>query len=69
MGKKLFQLIVNFSIRAIVGMCMIFLVNVCMEDLGFTLNVGQNIFTLLTSGILGIPGVLTLYGIQILQFL
>lgn len=69
MGKKIMQLVVNFMVRAIVGMCFIFLVNECLSDANSTWVVGQNVLTFLTSGILGIPGVCVLYGIQFLQFL
>ena len=69
MGKKLLQLTVNFMVRAIVGMCFIFLINECLSDRSGSLLVGQNVITFLTSGILGIPGIGLLYGIQFLQFL
>ena len=69
MGKKLLQLTVNFMVRAIVGMCFIFLINECVADVSSSWIVGQNVISFLTSGILGIPGVGLLYGIQFLQFL
>lgn len=69
MKKRIIQIILNFSIRVIVGACFIFLANECLADLGFSIGVGQNFWTLLTSGVLGIPGVCMLYGIQALQFL
>ncbi len=65
-GKKLLQLAVNFIIRAIVGTGLIFLINSCFAEPESTWKVGQNVLTFLTSGLLGIPGVCLLYGIQFL---
>ena len=69
MGKKIVQWMVNFFVRAIVGMCFVFLVNECVAEADSIWKVGQNVITFLTSGTLGIPGVCVLYGIQFLQFL
>ncbi len=65
-GKKLLQLAVNFIIRAIVGAGLIFLINSCFAEPESSWRVGQNALTFLTSGLLGIPGVCLLYGIQFL---
>jgi inhibitor of the pro-sigma K processing machinery len=59
----------KFCVRVIVGACLIYFANVCLSDLGLSIAVGLNFLTLLTSGILGIPGVFLLYGIQAIQFL
>lgn len=55
--------IVNFIIRAILGMGLIFFVNQYLEYQGISLGVGLNGISFLTSGILGVPGVALLYGI------
>lgn len=59
----------NFIIRAICGMAIIFVVNLFLADQGIALNVGFNAVSLLTSSILGIPGVALLYGIVALPIL
>lgn len=56
------SLVVNFIIRAVLGMGLIFFVNQYLEAKGISLRVGLNGVSFLTSGILGIPGVAMLYG-------
>lgn len=56
-------IIVNFLIRALVGMVLIFFVNEFLASKGINAGVGLNPVTFLTSGTLGIPGVAMLYGI------
>ena len=57
------SVVVNFILRAILGMGLIFFVNQYLEARGISLCVGLNGISFLTSGILGIPGVAMLYGI------
>ncbi len=54
----------NFIVRAIIGSAMIFFVNEFLSAQGITVQVGLNPWTVLTSGILGTPGVALLYGIS-----
>ena len=61
--------IVSFIVRAIVGMALIFFVNEFLSSKGIDARVGLNPISFLTSGILGIPGLLALYGIGIYQLL
>lgn len=63
------RLAVNFLIRAIVGMAIIFFVNEYLDGQGISACVGMNPVTFLTSGTLGIPGVALLYGITFYQFM
>ena len=60
-------IIVNFFIRALIGMALIFFVNEFLSSKGVNAAVGFNAVTFLTSGTLGIPGVCLLYGILIYQ--
>lgn len=53
----------NFIIRAILGMGIIFLANAIFAEQGIALEVGFNAVSVLTSGFLGLPGVMLLYGI------
>ena len=59
----------NFFARAILGMILIFAANYLLSEQGISLYVGLNGITFLTSGSLGLPGVLLLYGITALKFL
>lgn len=59
----------NFIIRALFGMAIIFAVNQFFADQGIALEVGFNVVSILTSGVLGLPGVALLYGIVALPIL
>ena len=61
--------LVNFTIRAVVGMGMIFLANQFFVEQEIGLQVGFNLVSVLTSGCLGVPGVALLYGIAALPIL
>ena len=68
MSEKRPGFIVNFFVRAFVGVCMIFFVNEFLAYQGINVAVGMNLFSFLTSGTLGIPGVALLYGISVYHF-
>lgn len=61
--------VVNFLVRAILGIAVIFFVNEFLASRGISVKVGLNPITFLTSGTLGIPGVALLYGISFYQIL
>ncbi len=69
LGKKLASAIINFFIRAAVGMALIFFINQYVIPPDSSINVGLNPVSFLTSGALGIPGVGLLYGIVCYQIL
>ena len=54
---------VNFMIRMILGLTMIFFINGFLVSREIPVRVGMNPITLATSGTLGVPGVALLYGI------
>ena len=54
--------ILKLLFKAGMGAVMIYLSNIVMAPLG--ISVGINIFTLITSAFLGIPGVVSIYAIQ-----
>ncbi len=60
---------INFVIRAVVGMTLIFFINQYVLPDDSSINVGLNAVSFLTSGTLGIPGVCLLYGIMCYQIL
>lgn len=53
----------RFFVRSFGGVITIGVVNYLVSRAGFSLSVGINPITFLTSGTLGIPGVLLLYGV------
>ena len=57
------QFLVNFIIRAILGLGLIFLTNQFLQQQEIALEVGFNAVSFLVSGFLGLPGVAMLYGI------
>ena len=61
--------VVNFLIRALAGLAVIFIVNYFLETRGLDMAVGMGPVSFLTSGVLGIPGVALLYGIVLYQSL
>ena len=61
--------VLNFVMRAVLGTIAIYFINTALEKVGISLGVGINAATVLTSGILGFPGPLALYGIGIYRLL
>lgn len=59
----------NIVTRSILGTIAIYFINMTLNFWGISLGVGINALTILTSGTLGIPGLLALYGIGIYQML
>lgn len=63
------KIIINFLIRGIIGLAIIFFVNEFLDGQGISACVGMNPVTFLTSGTLGFPGVALLYGITFYQIM
>ena len=63
------SLVLDFVIRSISGCLLIFVINQWLEMEGYSLSVGMNPGTVLTSGMLGFPGVILLFGIKIYSLL
>ena len=63
------HMILNFVLRSISGSLLIFGINQWMNLEGYSMVVGINPGTVLTSGILGIPGVVLLYGVKFYSLL
>ncbi|MFR3530578.1 MAG: pro-sigmaK processing inhibitor BofA family protein [Lachnospiraceae bacterium] len=64
MAEKGVRIIVNFFVRVVVGIALVFFVNEFMSLQEVPVQVGINPITVLISGILGVPGVALLYGIS-----
>ena len=60
---------VNFVLRAVMGTIGIYGLNFLLASQQFPVAVGINPLTVLTSGILGFPGVIVLYGIHFFKIL
>lgn len=63
------QFWVNFIVRAILGMGIIFFANQFFVHKEIALKVGFNAVSFLVSGCLGLPGVAMLYGIAAVPIL
>ncbi len=64
MEKRSSRVFVNFLVRAIVGITLIFFVNQFLIEKNIDSKVGINPVTIVASGTLGVPGVALLYGIS-----
>lgn len=60
---------VNFIVRAILGMGIIFFTNQFLAQKEIAMQVGFNVVSLLATGFLGLPGVALLYGVVALPIL
>ena len=67
--KEKNSFLVKFMVRAIWGFAIIFFVNQFLVHKGIDLKVGFNAVSLVSSGVLGLPGVAMLYGIVAIPFL
>lgn len=67
--EKRTPFLINFIVRAVLGMGIIFFVNQFLDYRNIPVSVGLNLVSFLTSGILGVPGVCMLYGIMFYQIL
>jgi len=67
--RKKAEWLLTFLFRAVTGTVLIYFMNfaIASYDMGF--GIGINPVTVLTTGILGFPGVLLLYGINLIQIL
>lgn len=67
--KGKMEWLLNILMRSILGTIAIYFINNALTDAGIYLPVGINPVTVLTSGILGLPGLAAIYGIGIYQIL
>lgn len=68
LGRKV-EWLVNFILRAVMGTIGIYCLNYMLASWQISIAVGINPLTILTSGILGFPGVAVLYGIHFFKML
>ena len=67
--RKRAEHLLTFLFRLVTGTMMIYFVNLAVASYNMQFAIGINLVTVLTSGILGFPGVLLLYGINLLHLL
>lgn len=63
------ELLVNFVLRAVLGTLSVYFINLFLEAQGLAWEVGIGAVSIVVSGLLGIPGVFLLYGINICRYL
>jgi inhibitor of the pro-sigma K processing machinery len=61
--------LMNFLVRGILGTISIYFLNIAFLKVGLQVEVGINAITVLTSAMLGFPGVAVLYGLGLYQIL
>lgn len=67
--RKRKEWIINFIFRSVIGTVSIFFMNGFLVSQGISIAIGINPITILTSGILGFPGLFMLYGINLYKIL
>lgn len=67
--KKKIEWVLNIFMRSILGTIAIYFINSGLATAGIDVGVGINPVTVLTSGILGFPGLAAIYGIGFYQIL
>jgi len=61
--RKRSDLVMDFLLRACVGTAGIYLLDFALTISGYQITVGVNAFTVLSNGLLGLPGFILLYGL------
>lgn len=64
MGVDVVKLVLKFVLRCLLGVVVICVANFCLEKTGQNIIVNINEISVAISGLLGIWGVLLLYGLQ-----
>lgn len=61
--RKRADLVIDFLLRACVGTAGIYLLDFVLGISGYQISVGINAFSILSNGLLGLPGFILLYGL------
>lgn len=64
-AKRRPDLIVDFALRACIGTAGIYILDLVLRSKGYNINVGINEVSIITNGLLGLPGFILLYGVAI----
>ena len=62
--RKKYDALVNFLLRACMGLVAIYLLNMGLSECNLSISVGLNSFSALLIGGLGIPGFFLVYGLS-----
>lgn len=68
-AKSKKEWLLNVVMRSVLGTIAIYFVNAALAGAGIHLGVGINLVTVLTSGILGFPGLVAIYSVGIYKYL
>lgn len=63
------EILINFVLRAVMGTIAIYFINQLLAYQQLNMGIGINPLTVLTSGSLGFPGLILLYGINLYKLL
>ena len=69
MFRNHIEMIINFILRGILGLLLIYFGNCALAGWMPELHIGYNLISFGTAGFLGIPGVLMLFGINLYMIL
>lgn len=69
MEKEHSGFVINFIIRVVIGLGLIFFINEYLSYKQIEVAVGINPVSAVVSGLLGVPGVVLLYGILVYKIL
>lgn len=67
--RKRLEWLLNLLMRSILGIVAIYFINNTLAAQGISLGIGINAVTVLTCGILGIPGLMVVYALGIYRLL
>ncbi len=67
--RKHVEIVINFVLRGILGMMLLYFGNYFLSGWIPELNMGYNLLTFCITGFLGVPGVFMLYGINLYMIL
>ncbi len=63
------EIFINLVLKSLMGIVGIYFVNFVLVSIGLELGVGINLLTILTVGLLGIPGFILVFGIGLYYYI
>lgn len=67
--KRRTEWVINFLLRGVMGMLGIYFINMILASSVPEVGMGYNVVTFLVSGILGLPGIALMYGVNFYMLL
>jgi len=67
--RRRVDIVLNFILRAVVGIVVISIINQILGTQNTLITVGVNPISVITTGVLGLPGVALLYGIVLTKII